>query len=324
MRRELLDLAADLARRGEPFALATVVGRKAPVSTHVGDTAIVTRDGSFHGWVGGSCTRPTVLAEAQQALADGRPRRVVLDPEPAARTDGAHVFPMTCHSGGSVEIHIQPVLPAPHLVVYGVSPTARALARLAKAMGYAVSAVDPMADASAFPQADRLATEAAGLVIERGTAPLYAVVATQGQWDEDAILAALAHEPDYVAVVASPKRFAEMRSLLAAKASETALGRIKNPAGLDLGATSPEEIALSILAEVVKERPRTHTSASAGPAGPALSTDAPAAVTAIDPVCGMTVAVKGARHRATHAGEEYYFCNAGCRERFVANPARYL
>jgi len=319
MRRELLDLAADLARRGEPFALATVVGRKAPVSTHVGDTAIVTRDGSFHGWVGGSCTRPTVLAEAQQALVDGKPRRVVLDPEPAARTDGAHVFPMTCHSGGSVEIHIQPVLPAPNLVVYGISPTARALARLAKAMGYAVSAVDPMADASAFPHADQVATEAAGLVVERGAAPLYAVVATQGQWDEDAIVAALAHEPDYVAVVASPKRFAEMRSLLASKASEAALARIKNPAGLDLGATSPEEIALSILAEVVKERPRSQASAAA-----AASVEVPAAVTAIDPVCGMTVAVKGARHRATHAGEEYYFCNAGCRERFVANPARYL
>ena len=218
-----------------------------------------------------------------------------------------------------MEIHIQPVLPAPNLVVYGISPTARALARLAKAMGYAVSAVDPMADASAFPNADQVATEAAGLVVERGAAPLYAVVATQGQWDEDAIVAALAHEPDYVAVVASPKRFAEMRSLLASKAPEAALARIKNPAGLDLGATSPEEIALSILAEVVKERPRSQASAAA-----AASVEVPAAVTAIDPVCGMTVAVKGARHRATHAGEEYYFCNAGCRERFVANPARYL
>lgn len=321
MRRELIDLASDLARRGEPFALATVVARKAPVSTHVGDTAIVTRDGSFHGWVGGSCTRPTVLAEAQQALADGRPRRVVLDPAPVARDDGAHVFPMTCHSGGSVEIHIQPVLPAPHLAVYGVSPTARALARLAKAMGYAVSAVDPMADASAFPQADHIATESAGLVVERGTAPFFAVVATQGQWDEEAILAALAHQPDYVAVVSSPKRFAEMRSLLASRASGEALARIKNPAGLDLGARTPEEIALSILAEIVKERPQADSAASTSDAAVGA---APAAVTAIDPVCGMSVAVKGARHRATHAGEEYYFCNAGCRERFVANPARYL
>jgi xanthine dehydrogenase accessory factor len=341
MRRDLLELAADLARRGEPFALATVVGRKAPVSTHVGDIALVTRDGSFHGWVGGSCTRPTVLAEALHALTDGRPRRVVLDPEPVVRDDGAHVFPMTCHSGGSVEIHIQPVLPAPHLVVYGVSPTARALGRLAKAMGYAVSAVDPMADASAFPQADTIATEPAELRVERGSAPVFAVVATQGQWDEDAILAALALSPDYVAVVASARRFAEMCSLLAPRASSDALARIRNPAGLDLGAQTPEEIALSILAEIVKQRPRAEASASAASsaaAGPAahgaagasgtsaaaVAAASTAGVTAIDPVCGMSVVVKGARHRATHDGEEYYFCNAGCRERFVANPGRYL
>jgi xanthine dehydrogenase accessory factor len=151
MRRELLDLAAELARRGEPFALATVVARKPPMSAQVGDMALVTRDG-FQGWVGGSCTRPTVTAEARQAIEDGRPRLVCLDPDPESqRRPGLSVFPMTCHSGGSVEIHIQPVLPAPRLLVYGVAPTARALARLAKAMGYAVYAVDPVADASAFP-----------------------------------------------------------------------------------------------------------------------------------------------------------------------------
>ena len=314
MRRELIELAAGLARRGEPFVLATVVGRKAPISARVGDMAVVTRDGSFHGWVGGSCTRPTVLAEARHALEDGRPRRVILDPDPqATRPEGAHVFPMTCHSGGSVEIHIQPVLPAPHLLVFGVAPTARALARLAKAMGYAVSAVDPSADASAFPQADTIATEPAGLRVEKASAPLFAVVATQGQWDEDAILAALAHEPDYLAVVASPKRFAEMRTLLAGKASGAALAAIKNPAGLDLGAQSPEEIALSILAEIVKDRPRTQPRAAA-----------PVTEAARDPVCGMTVRVQGAAHRGQHDGQDFYFCGAGCRERFLASPERYL
>ena len=308
MRRDLLELAADLARRGEPFALATVVGRKAPVSTHVGDVALVTRDGRFHGWVGGSCTRPTVLAEAQQALADGKPRRVVLDPEPVPRDDGAHVFPMTCHSGGSVEIHIQPVPPAPQLVVYGISPIARALARLAKRWATRCARSIPWRTRPRSRR--RIASRPRPAVrIERGAAPLLTVVATQGQWDEDAILAAFSLEPDYVAVVASPKRFAEMRSLLEPRAPASAWARIHNPAGLDLGAQTPEEIALSILAEIVKERPRAQAVA-----------EAPAAVEAIDPVCGMSVAVKGARHRATHEGGEYYFCNAGCRERFVANP----
>jgi xanthine dehydrogenase accessory factor len=318
MRRELLELAADLARRGEAFALATVVGRKPPMSAQVGDVAVVTRDGGFHGWVGGSCTRPTVEDEARKALEDGRPRRIALDPDPRATFgDGVLVFPMTCHSGGSVEIHIQPVLPAPQLLVYGVSPIARALARLAKAMGYTVSAVDPMADASAFPGADAVATDAKSVRVVKTTAPVFAVVATQGQWDEDAILAAVAHEPDYLGVVASSKRFGEMRSLLAGRASEAALARIKSPAGLDLGAQLPEEIAVSILAQIVKE----HRAAASRPA----ATVAPAAPeTAVDPVCGMTVRVQGAAHRAQHQGRDFFFCCAGCRERFLAGPERYL
>jgi xanthine dehydrogenase accessory factor len=220
MRRELLDLAAELARRGEPFALATVVARKPPMSAQVGDMAVVTRDG-FEGWVGGSCTRPTVTAEARQAIEDGRPRLVCLDPDPESqRRPGLSVFPMTCHSGGSVEIHIQPVLPAPRLLVYGVAPTARALARLAKAMGYAVYAVDPIADASAFPGADVVAASPADLRLEPTSVPVFAVVATQGQWDEDALRAALAHEPAYVGVVASAKRFGEMRALLSGQVPE--------------------------------------------------------------------------------------------------------
>ena len=318
MRRELLDLASDLARRGEPFALATVVARKPPISAQVGDMALVTRD-AFHGWVGGSCTRPTVTAEARKALADGQPRLVSLDPDPESqRRPGLSVFPMTCHSGGSVEIHIQPVLPAPRLLVYGVSPTARALARLAKAMGYTVWAVDPIADASAFPGADVVATDPRQVPVEKTAAPVFAVVATQGQWDEDALLAAIAQEPSYLGVVASPKRFGEMRAFLTGKVPGAALAGVRNPAGLDLGARLPEEIAVSILAEIVKER-----HAAAPRPGPPAET-AGASLDAVDPVCGMTVRVGEARHRAQHAGRDFYFCAAGCRERFLAGPERYL
>jgi xanthine dehydrogenase accessory factor len=320
VRRELLDLAADLARRGEPFALATVVARKPPMSAQVGDMAIVTRDG-FHGWVGGSCTRPTVTAEARLALEDGRPRLVSLDPDPdSQRRPGLSVFPMTCHSGGSVEIHIQPVLPAPRVVVYGVAPTARALARLAKAMGYSVWAVDPVADGSAFPGADTVATDPQQLPREKPQVPVFAVVATQGQWDEDALLAALALEPDYLGVVASAKRFGEMRATLAGKATEAALAKVRNPAGLDLGARLPEEIALAILAEIVKEQ---RAAAEARPAAPAPAAAA-APAEALDPVCGMTVTIAGARHHAQHQGRDFYFCAAGCRERFLSMPERYL
>lgn len=315
LRRELLELAANLARQGEPFVMATVVGRKPPMSAQVGDLALVTGSGDFYGWVGGSCTRPTVEEEGRRALADGRPRRVVLDSDPDLKVgDGVLVFPMTCHSGGAVEIHIQPVLPSPTLLIYGASPIARALGRLAKAMGFLVSAVDPTADASGFPEADLVATDPTD-VSGRSAAPLFAVVATQGQWDEDALLAALAHSPDYIGVVASRKRFAEMRSLLANRASEADFARIKNPAGLDLGANLPEEIALGILAEIVKEH-RAVVPLAATHEAPKSSV--------IDPVCGMTVHVEANTPRAEYQGEDFFFCNPGCRERFLANPDRYL
>lgn len=307
MRRDLLDLASDLARRGQPFALATVVARTPPISAHVGDTALVTGDGEFHGWVGGSCTRPTVIAEALEALRDSRPRLVALDPNPESRRrPGLTVFPMTCHSGGSVEIHIQPVLPPPRLVVYGLSPTARALARVGKALGYTVEVVDPEADPADFPGIDRVVKDAKAVAPPAPSVPLYAVVATQGQWDEDATAAAAALAPAYLGVMASPKRFGEMRAMLGEKAP----AGIKNPAGLNLGAELPEDIAISIFAEIVQLRAAVATKApQPQPAASAVATD---------PICGMSVKIEGAKHRATRDGREYYFCCAGCRERFLA------
>jgi xanthine dehydrogenase accessory factor len=270
------------------------------------------------GWVGGSCTRPTVVAEARKALRDGQPRLVCLDPDPEARRrPGLRVFPMTCHSGGSVEIHIQPVLPAPRLLVYGVAPVARAIARLGKAMDFVVYAVDADADANAFPGVDVFVSGPAELRLERTGASVYAVVATQGQWDEDALVSALAHDPSYVAVVASPRRFAQMRETLESRVGAPALARVRNPAGLDLGGVTPEEIALSILAEMVKLRRAAGAEAGERP-------EPPAAETARDPVCGMDVTVGESPHHARHAGRDYHFCCAGCRERFVADPERYL
>jgi xanthine dehydrogenase accessory factor len=320
VRRELLELASDLVRRGEPFALATVVARTPPISAQLGDTALITADGSFYGWVGGSCTRPTVIAQARKALEDNRPRLVALDPDPELRLrPGLEVFPMTCHSGGRVEIHIQPILPPPQLLVYGMSPTARALVRLGGAMGYRVHAIDPAADASDYLGADVVVTDPASVRIAGGSAPVYAVVATQGQWDEEAVAAALALSPSYLGVMASAKRFAQMRAWLAERAPEASLARIRNPAGIDLGATLPEEIAISILAEIVKERAARTRAVVAS----AAERSEPSSVETRDPVCGMTVRVDGARHHARHEGQEFYFCCEGCRERFVAAPGRY-
>jgi xanthine dehydrogenase accessory factor len=199
-----------------------------------------------------------------------------------------------------VDIYLEPVLPAPRLLLYGESPAARALAQLGKAMGYRVEAAGAGAPAPA-----------------RGTESLFAVVATMGENDEDSVASALAARPAYLAVVASRKRFAQLReTLLLRGLPKETLDAIKNPAGLDIGARLPEEVALSILAEVVQLRRAQAEAFAPEPESEARSE--------IDPVCGMTVAVAGARHRAEHAGRSFYFCNPRCREKFIADPQRYL
>ena len=357
MRTDTLQLASELAGRSEAFALATVVRREPPSSARVGDSAVVTPDGAFHGWLGGSCTRPTVIREALAALADGAPRLIgiVRDPDSISHTrSGLTVFPMACHSGGSVEIYIEPLLPARRLLIFGVSPTAQALARLAAVLGYRVEAVDPEASEALFPDVSRLVTsdesiEAPGS--DQDAARCFAVVATLGQRDEEAAWASGRLKPAYVGVVASRKRFGQIRETLAARgATAEHLDRIANPAGLDIGAETPEEIALSILAEITRrasaERPRRQRdrrpARDPAPAATVGQTEqdpaparafagaehdpAPAAATAAterDPVCGMTVSTAAASHRADVGRRTYYFCSAHCREQFLAEPHKY-
>jgi xanthine dehydrogenase accessory factor len=277
----------------------------------------------MHGWLGGSCIQPTVEREAQQALAEGRPRLISLSPDPAQdRRPGVVVHPMTCLSGGTVDIYLEPVQPAPRLLVFGLAPTAQALCSIGKAMGYAVDVIDPDAERAAYPAADRVLPELPAddpLTQPRArAADVFGVVATMGQRDDEALLAALPLEPAYLGVVASRRRFAEIRDLVAARGvPPDALERVRNPAGLDIGAKLPEEIALSVLAEIVQLR-RTTEKRRNLPAAPTT-----AEVTALDPICGMTVVVARARHTAEHGGRTWYFCNPRCRERFLATPERW-
>src|SRR5262245_61333991 len=159
MRPELIELASRLAARGEAFALVTVVRREAPSSARVGDTALVTPSGEVHGWVGGGCRRSTLLRESLRAVADGEPRLLSLSPDPThEQRPGLVALQMTCKSGGTVDLYVEPVLPSPCLIVVGATPPARMLLRIGHAMGYRVDLIDPDADAASFPEATHVLT----------------------------------------------------------------------------------------------------------------------------------------------------------------------
>ena len=288
MRPELLALAASLAARGERFALVTVVRREPPSSARVGDTALVTEAGEYHGWAGGGCTREVILRESRRAITDGEPRLLSLSPGASGEMrPGMQSLPMACESGGTVEIYVEPVLPAPRLVLFGATPAVEALARIGEAMGYRVER----------------APEATAHLSLSGA---HVLIATMGDEDLELLQKVLASDPAYVGVVASRKRFEHVReTLVACGVPRAALDRVFAPAGLDLGARTPEEIALSVMAQIVQHRRQPAV------AKPEASGEAK------DPICGMSVVVATARHSAEVKGTKYYFCCAGCRSKFL-------
>jgi xanthine dehydrogenase accessory factor len=315
-----------------------------PTSAKPGSSGIVHADGTIEGWVGGSCAQPVVVREALLALADGRPRLLRLSkdgPGEARRGDGVIELVMTCHSGGTLEIYVQPHLPAPRLWIAGITPIALSLAELSAAAGFEVTLFDPDVEGVRVPPSIRTSVETALDIVETPVAP-YVVVATQGQWDEEALLGALHREARYVGLVASPTRAGVVRAFLRDEAVPVErLAALRAPAGLDLGADTAGEVAVSILAELVQvRRGRAEFVAAPGPAtvaGPAGEAQAMAAMAGTpaggpdeagivlrDPVCGMTVRKDRARHLAEHGGLIYAFCCLDCRTRFVRDPGVFV
>ncbi len=329
---------AELTAAGRPFAIATVVAVRRPTSARPGARGIVHPDGAIEGWVGGSCAQPIVVREALRALADGQPRLLRISkelPSDSRRGDGIVEEVMICHSGGTLEIYVEPQLPAPALWVAGTTPIAGALVTLGAAAGFRVTVIDPIADAEAFPGAASIVADLDFGGHEPGSSP-YVVVATQGQWDEEAVATALRRDVAYVGLVASPTRAATVRAYLRDEGvPEERIAALRAPAGLDLGAETAEEVALSILGELVQvRRGRASFVASPGPAtmvGEAATPvveSTPLVVTddivLLDPVCGMTVEREFARHLAEHGGVVYAFCSIGCRARFMKDPTAYV
>lgn len=329
---DFFERGRELRERGEPFATATVVRAEKPTSGKPGDKAIITADGELWGWIGGSCAEPTVVAEALKALAENKSRLLRLSAEVAAGSerDGLTDLPMTCYSGGTMEIYVEPHQPPMRLLIVGGQHVARALARLGRAMGYEIVSAATAEEKHPIAEADRHVDDLERLG-DYVTPRTYVVVATHGHYDEVALLPALRSGARYVGLVASRKRADSVVDYLRAQGlGERELAALHVPAGLDIQARRGEEIALSIVAEIVQLRRTLERREEEGEAG-ALS-EAPAeapveanrAEEAIDPVCGMTVRIAGAAHTHVHDGETYYFCGAGCRSRFAAQPESFL
>jgi xanthine dehydrogenase accessory factor len=316
---EFLRKATVLHSEGCPFAFAIVVRNEPPVSGKPGDKAIVQTDGSVWGWIGGGCVQPLVIREALKAIETGRPRLVrIAPPDDAGSPEGMVSYSMTCHGGGALDVYIEPVLPKPQILIFGRSLAARTLAKLGKAIGYAITVVAPGANRNDFPDADLISEEIdlSGMNI---TPETYIVVATQGEQDEEALAHALRTTAPYVALIASQAKTRKILSLLIEKGiAAESLSRVKAPAGLYIGTRSPEEIAVSILAEIIQVRTTKRRNISEE-----ISLRAPAPAETTDPVCGMTVEVTRTTHKSEYRGNVFYFCDDGCKQAFDKQPEKF-
>jgi xanthine dehydrogenase accessory factor len=313
---DVLAEAVELTRARVPFALATVVWRRAPSSGHIGSKAVVLADGTVRGWLGGACAEPTVIREALSSLIDGEARRLFLgapDELAAHDIDDTLTIPMACESEGAMEIYLEPFLPVPQVVVIGRSPAVHALTVQARAIGWDVAVIDDggAPDEHPMPELVRTTLDLTDLGIGLTTA---IVVATQGHYDDLAMRVALDTDAGYIGVIAAEKRASALLELLRDEGIDDAqLARVHAPAGLDLGPVDNAEIAVAVLADLV-ERHASGQLSSAAPATPRQ---------AIDPVCGMTVFIDAAKYHTVHDGTDYWFCASACLRTFEREPSSY-
>jgi xanthine dehydrogenase accessory factor len=293
--RAVHERAEALRAEGIPFVHARVVLAERPTSAKPGDEALVLADGTIEGFVGGQCAQATVRSQGLAALESGATVLLRISPEPEPEQVGKTVVHNPCLSGGTLEIFMEPVLPAPMVRVIGDSPIARALAAVGASLGYQV---EP------WSLAEMRTTDAV-------------VVASHGFDEEKALIDALDAGIPYVGLVASPKRGRAVLESL--DIPEALKERVHTPAGLNIGARTPEEVALSILAEIIQERDAPLRIRSL----PLLVDEPAAGTTAVDPVCKMTVAAVEASIHADVDGVRYYFCCPGCKDTFLADPAAY-
>lgn len=328
MSNEIYELVSDLITQGEAFATVTVVRNEAPSSGKTGDKAIVNKTGVLKGWVGGGCVYSIVLKEVTEALDDGKPRLVRVSPSPQNDPPrGVKEYKMTCYSGGEVDLYIEPIMPKPHLVIIGKSIIGRALIKAAKAIDFRLTVVNEDATAEVFPEADQhqMHFDLEGIAFNKHT---FIVVATQGDNDERGLQTALSVPCRYVGFISSrKKRDAVYANLRLLGYPEAQLESIHAPAGIDINGKTPQEVAISILAEIIQEY-RSNDSSFESFVAPVVEAktsaptdERPQIVT--NPVCGMPISLGMAKYIIEQNGAPIYFCCDGCKIKFDAEPEKY-
>lgn len=323
----MLSRVDGLRTRRTPFVLATVVRAERPTSAKPGDCALVLADGTIDGFVGGVCAESTVRLESLRLLQAGESGLLRITPRAGdadePRQEGVRTVGNPCLSGGTLEIFLEAMIPPTLVHVYGEAPVARALVRVGHALDWDLRSI---ADPNAPIPSDTSAV----------------VVASHGRDEATVLAAALKAGVPYVALVASRRRSAAVREELAAMGvSVEDLARVHGPAGLDIGARTAPEIALTVFAEIIEQRPRITAAEAAAPEAPEAAEESAAAPepvesssthvhavvgelqVAVDPVCGMDVAMTPASISAQHGSDTVYFCGTGCRQAFLDDPQRF-
>lgn len=332
---ELTIKLKEYLEQGVNLAVAQVIDREAPCSSKVTDKAIILETGELIGWIGGGCVRGIVIKEALDVIRTKRYRKVRISPEGGSSTsDNFKNYIMSCQSGGTVEVMIEPVFPLPELIVVGKSNIARKLAAIAATADFKVTAMASEADKHMFPSAS-LVTDKVDFEVLSNFNNTYIVVATQGENDEENIQKALSTKAKYVGYVSSAKKSEKIKDFLTLKGvSDERIKDLRSPVGFDINAKLAGEVAISILAEIVQDfrNEKTETSDCCGSTKEQKekvkqvieSNDKFSEEYYINPVCGVPVSKKSPKHIIEYKGEKVYFCCDGCKVSFEKNPSQYI
>jgi xanthine dehydrogenase accessory factor len=321
-----IDLIKEYIKKNENFVIATVVRRDAPSSGKVGDKAIIDKRGKLYGWVGGGCVKGILMKEAEEALRKSESKLVRIGKTlEKTNQNGVAEYKMTCQSEGNIEIFLEPIASKPHLVIVGKTEIAKSLSKLASSIGYKITGVSKDSDLKTYPKVDELITDL-DLTSVKTNSQTKIIICTQGDGDESILDQVLRKEASFIGFVSSKKKMQSLKYYLNQLGhSDESIKRIHAPVGIDISAKQPDEVAISILAEIIQDKylSEEKTTFKSFENKSALIEKNTSSYY-INPVCGVPVDPQNPKHTIEYKGEKVYFCCDGCKDKFVLEPEKYM